>query len=260
MPADAGALTSVERRRLLEALKVSGFTGIAAELLLPMCAAVVISRRPANSCKGESVPVHWGGGGLEGIVEYYRVPATAKHRTVEMKLRAMRVGGVALGRQAGAPKAALPSITLAIEQWARAVKVDLSYGEAREIVNKLSLTTATGAEAPVAVHVSRQGGGEGGREFVCISTPPVVTVDSADEPNLPTRPRPPPRAAVASLAATGGAAAGAQLTVTQQGGALEATQLLAGSLSPEAVRQRISTLQPYVMEAATLGGGGCNHM
>jgi hypothetical protein len=51
------------------------------------------------------------------------------------------------------------------------------------------------------------------------------------------------------------AGAEAQLTVTQQGGALEAMQLLAGSLSPEAVRQRISTLQPHVMEAATLGDG-----
>ena len=62
------------------------------------------------------------------------------------------------------------------------------------------------------------------------------------------------------LTGTSFAGAEAQLTVTQQGGALEATQLLAGSLSPEAVRQRISTLQPYVMEAANLGGGGCNHM
>lgn len=52
-----------------------------------------------------------------------------------------------------------------------------------------------------------------------------------------------PNLAGSGVALTGTSFAGAeaQLTVTQQGGALEATQLLAGSLDPATVRERVST-------------------
>ena len=69
--------------------------------------------------------------------------------------------------------------------------------------------------------------------------PPATPSPSTRFHALPHRAR-----VLLQLTGTSFAGAEAQLTVTQQGGALEATQLLAGSLDPATVRQCTSTLQP----------------